>query len=115
MRVFWDAVVELDPRAVALDESRRFPICEPSALAELWRDTSLGDVEARAIEVPTTFASFADFWNPFLGGQGSAPSYVATLDPVARDRLRDRIHERLSTDGPIALSARAWAVRGVRT
>jgi hypothetical protein len=38
-----------------------------------------------------------------------------SLDEGARARLRERIRERIpaGADGSIALSARAWAVRGV--
>jgi SAM-dependent methyltransferase len=112
LRRFWDAAVSLDPTAAALDEGRRFPMCEPSALDALWRGAGLHDVEVHAIEVPTRFETFDDFWHPFLGGQGPAPSYVATLDPAARARLRDTLRATLSARSPIDLTARAWAVRG---
>jgi hypothetical protein len=112
LRRFWDAAVSLDPMAAALDEGRRFPMCEPSALDALWRAAGLRDVEIHGIEVPTRFETFDDFWHPFLGGQGPAPSYVATLDPVARERLRDTLRATLSARIPIDLTARAWAVRG---
>jgi hypothetical protein len=56
---------------------------------------------------------FEDYWRPFLGGQGPAPAYAMALPESARQRLRDRIRERMpmQTDGSIALVARAWAVR----
>ena len=114
MRYFWDAVVALNPDAAGLDEGRRFPLCRPESLRALFEGAGVGGVETRPIEVPTVFRDFADYWSPFLGGQGPAPSYVATLDPAHRDALRDRIHARLpvAADGTIALVARAWAVRG---
>ena len=67
-----------------------------------------------AIDVPTDFKDFDDFWTPFLGGQGPAPSYVASLPEDRRRALRDRIRADLPTsdDGSIPLIARAWAVRG---
>jgi SAM-dependent methyltransferase len=114
MRLFWDAAAALDPAAAALDEGRRFPICHPSALAELWREAGLSDIETRALDIPTRFASFDDFWNPFLGGQGPAPSYVAKLDAGARGRLRELLRGQFPSEGPIALTARAWALRGTR-
>jgi len=114
MRHFWDAAAALDPDAVALDEGRRFPICDPEALAGTWRDSGLDRVEARSIDVPTHFRDFDDYWDPFLGGQGPAPGYVASLEPSRRDALRDRLRETLpvTTEGRIELVARAWAVRG---
>jgi ubiquinone/menaquinone biosynthesis C-methylase UbiE len=114
MRYFWDAAVELDPKANDLDEGVRFPLCQPENLEKAFRAASLTAVEVAPIEVPTQFRDFDDYWNPFLGGQGPAPSYAMSLDEVSRDRLRDRIRQRLpcDADGSIALTARAWAVRG---
>jgi SAM-dependent methyltransferase len=114
MRHFWDAAAELDPAAAELDEGRRFPVCRPEPLCALWTEAGLGEVSVEAIEVPTTFVDFDDFWTPFLGGQGPAPGYVASLPDTRRDDLRDVLHRRLPTgaDGSIALTARAWAVRG---
>jgi SAM-dependent methyltransferase len=114
MRVFWDAAVALDPAAAALDEGPRFPLCRPDALQSLFENAGLADVAVRAIDVPTVFAAFDDFWSPFLGGQGPAPGYVMSLPPDDRDRLRDDIRRRLpiEPDGSIHLRARAWAVRG---
>lgn len=114
MRYFWDAAVELDPAARALDEGARFPLCEPAALAELFTGAGLLSVEGRAIEVPTTFHDFDDYWSPFLGGQGPAPGYAMSQGEPRRDALRELIRSRLpqAADGSIALVARAWAVRG---
>lgn len=113
MRFFWDAAVELDPGAARLDEGVRFPLCRPEALEERFAGAGLEAVEVRSIDIPTTFASFEDYWEPFLGGQGPAPAYAMSLDEVARVRLRDRIKERLpiAGDGSISLTARAWAAR----
>jgi SAM-dependent methyltransferase len=115
MRRFWDAAVALDPAAAALDEATRFPLCRPDALRDLFAAVGLGAIETRAIDVPTPFADFDDYWSPFLGGQGPAPGYVMSLDETRRVRLRDRIRASLpvESDGSIALTARAWAVRGV--
>ena len=37
IRYFWDAAVALDPAAWEQDEGRRFPLCQPEALAGLFR------------------------------------------------------------------------------
>jgi len=60
------------------------------------------------------FADFDDYWSPFLGGQGPAPTYAMSLDGVRRDALRQRIRATLpvALDGAIELEARAWAARG---
>jgi len=113
MRYFWDAAKALDPNAAKLDEGPRFPICRPEALKELFASAGLGAVEATSLDIPTPFADFDDYWQPFLGGQGPAPAYAMSLDETARAQLRDRIKARLpaAADGSISLVARAWAVR----
>jgi SAM-dependent methyltransferase len=116
LRYFWDAAVAVDPEALMLDEGNRFPICNAEALASCFAEAGLSEIEARAIDVETVFRDFDDYWSPFLGGQGSAPSYVATLSAERRDRLREHLQNALpfESDGSIHLIARAWAVRGVR-
>ncbi len=116
MRYFWDAAVALDPSALDLDEGRRFPICQPEPLAKLFRAAGLRDVETHAIDVPTIFRDFDDYWSPFLGGQGPAPGYAMSLSEERRAELRERLRSTLpvSRDGSIHLIARAWATRGER-
>jgi SAM-dependent methyltransferase len=114
MRYFWDAAVALDPVAAELDEGVRFPICRPERLEALWHEAGLTEVSSRAIDVPTTFPDFDDYWSPFLGGQAPAPGYAMSLDEGRRTALRERIRSILpiAEDGSINLMARAWAVRG---
>jgi SAM-dependent methyltransferase len=116
MRHFWDAAIALDPAVADLDESPRFPICNPNALRELFQSSGLNQVETRAIDVDTHFKDFDDYWNPFLGGQGPAPTYAMSLSEEKRVQLRERIRAGLpfAADGSISLIARAWAVKGVK-
>ncbi len=96
-------------------KASRFPICRPDALESLFRGGGLGDVVCESIEIPTRFSTFAEFWNPFLGGTGPAPSYVASLDSRRREALAAHLDRSLprEPDGAISLVARAWVVRGV--
>jgi SAM-dependent methyltransferase len=114
MRYFWDAAVELDPTAFELDEGRRFPLCQPDPLTELFRQATLDEVQVRSIDIPTKFRDFDDYWTPFLGGQAPAPGYAMSLNEERRNALRGRIRSKLpfASDGSISLIARAWAVRG---
>jgi ubiquinone/menaquinone biosynthesis C-methylase UbiE len=114
MRYFWDAAVALDPQAYELDEGRRFPLCQPEPLAQLFAQAGLQDIQGRPIDIPTDFRGFDDYWSPFLGGQAPAPGYAMSLDEERRGALRDRIRSKLpiAQDGAIHLTARAWAVRG---
>ncbi len=115
MRYFWDAAVALDPKAAALDEGRRFPLCNPDPLTQLFTSAGLLNVETTPIDVKTVFRDFNDFWTPFLGGQGPAPSYVMSLAPERRNELREELLGQLpiEEDGSIHMMARAWAVKGL--
>jgi SAM-dependent methyltransferase len=115
IRAFWDAATALDPDARDLTEDRRFPFCTPDGLTGLAREAGLGSVECTAIEVPTVFEDFEDYWRPFTLGAGPAPGYCANLAPKARERLKKKLDDDLPRrgDGAIALKARAWAVRSV--
>ena len=114
MRTFWDAAAALDPTGQSADEGGRFPICKPDPLTALFRSTRLQEVEVRAIDIPTVFTDFDDYWLPFLGGQGPAASYAMSLSEERRAALRDQIRSQLpiQADGSIHLIARAWAARG---
>jgi SAM-dependent methyltransferase len=113
IRIFWDAAVELNADAAQLHEGARFPLCRPEALGESFTHSGLQNVAVTALDIATPFASFEEYWRPFLGGQGPAPAYAMSLDDVARAKLRDRIRQHMSVqaDGSISLTARAWAVR----
>lgn len=108
---FWTAATAVDPAAAERDEFRRFGFWRPDELAALLTGAGLTGVRTTDITVPTVFRDFADFWTPFLGGQGPAPAYLATLPAEDRDRVRERLRASLPA-GPIRLTARAYAVRG---
>ena len=114
VRRFWDAAVALDGGARTLDQGVRFADNAPEPLAAVFTAAGLLDVEVRPIEVPTVFADFDDLWMPFLGGTGTAPTYLASLSEPTRLALRDRLRASVveELDGSIRLTARAWAVRG---
>lgn len=114
MRYFFDVATALDSRASEFDDGVKAPVCRPGPLAELFSRAGLRDVKVQAIDIPTAFESFDDYWTPFLGGTGSAPKYCMSLDEGAREQLREEIRSRLPTgpDGEILLAARAWAAKG---
>lgn len=115
IRMFWDAAVALDPGARGLDEAVRFPLCDAALLRDLFRGAGLRDVLVQPIVVPTVFRDFDDYWTPFRSGQGPAPGYLMSLPGERQVELRNAIQRRLpaSSDGSIALTARAWAVKGI--
>lgn len=114
MRYFFDAAIPLDAKARDFDDGEKAPVCRPGPLRQLLAGAGLADVEVQAIDITTPFASFDDYWIPFLSGTGSAPRYCMSLDEAARERLREALRRRLPTgpDGEILLAARAWAAKG---
>jgi SAM-dependent methyltransferase len=114
IRHFWDVALELHPEHSNAERAKRFALCRPRPLLELFLRAGLTSVSIRPIDIATVFEDFDDYWMPFLGRQGIAPAYLASLPPAARERIRDQLRARLTPagDGPIALLARAWAVQG---
>jgi hypothetical protein len=91
------------------------PLCRAGELAALWRAEGLVDVAEAPLDSVLEFASFDDYFAPFLLGQGPAGAHAAGLPADQRARLADRLRRRLLGDGPdraFALAGRAWAVRG---
>jgi SAM-dependent methyltransferase len=113
---FWEAARTVDPTARALDEGVRFASWDADHLATLWHDAGLRQVRTTALEVVIDLPGFDDYWLPFLGGQGPAPSYLARLDATRRAAVREAVRTRvpIADDGSLSMSATAWAVQGVR-
>lgn len=114
LRAFWDDVVALDPAAAPRDEGH-MPLSREGELGSLWRASGLLNIEERPLVVEQAFASFTDYWTPFLGGQGPAGAYVRMLPDAEQTRLEEKLRARLADggDAPFTLRARAWAVRGM--
>jgi SAM-dependent methyltransferase len=83
------------------------------AMAGLWSDAGLSEVETRGITVQRTFADFDDYWTTILGG----PSVGKRLATMAREdlaALKAGLRSQLSADagGRISCWATANAVKG---
>jgi ubiquinone/menaquinone biosynthesis C-methylase UbiE len=113
LRAFWNAATDLDPGARELTEDRRFPFCTPDALVAMADAAGLAEVEWAAIEAPTIFSDFEDYWRPFTLGAGPAPGYCASLDAEALQRLKEKLSDSLPRreDGAVAFMAQAWAIK----
>lgn len=114
LRAFWEAAAALNPAAGEFAEGNRFPWCEPGALASLAREAGLRDVRVEAVETPSVFRDFEDYWRPFTLGTGPAPGYYKKLAEADREALRARLDSSLprGADGSIPLTARALTVLG---
>lgn len=115
MRTFWDTAILLDPVARRLHEGRRFASWSAGETGRRFEAAGLLDVDITEIVIDTTFTDFLDYWDPMLGGQGPAPTYIASLEPAAVDSLRTAVYRQLpiEDDGSIRLRSRAWAVRSI--
>jgi len=116
LRVFFDEAIALDP-AVEPEDEAHMPLSRRGELAALWTAAGLQDVTESPLEITMHFASFDDYWQPFLLGQGPAGAYVAKLPKDRQAALAARMRKRLVGDGPdhaFDLPARAWAVKGTR-
>jgi SAM-dependent methyltransferase len=114
LRAFWDGAVHLDSKAEKLDE-RHMPLCRPGELSELWGQGGLENIQEQPHVITMKFESFADYWDPFLLGQGPAGVYVKSLSRDQVQALRGEVKNRVSPSAeksPFELSARVWSARG---
>lgn len=114
LRFFWDEVVALDPAMEPKDE-RHMKLSREGQLGALWRKAGLTEVQEHGLTIEQTYASFADYWTPFLKGAGPGGAYVASITDERRRQLEARLQKRLLGDRPdraFTLKARAWCVRG---
>jgi ubiquinone/menaquinone biosynthesis C-methylase UbiE len=113
LRTFWDAALTLDPAAP--DEARVMSHSDPESLQGLWSQVGLRDIETAPLVVEVEYADFDDYWEPFLTGTGPGGAYCVSLDAGHQAALREHCFRSLGfPHGGFTLTARAWAVRGVR-
>jgi len=114
LRYFWDAAVSIDAHSNRLDEGVRFPICNLGYLKEAFQNAGMYEIAVTKLDIITVFKDFDDYWNPFLGGQGPAPGYLASLSGELKEELKINIKKKMpiESDGSISLLARALAIRG---
>jgi len=109
---FWESAVELDSRAADLDERQRFRFAT-RCFGGPAGTRGLDSVDVQALEIVTPFPDFDSYWAPFLGGTGPAPSYVGSFtDRSGTVEVVLDSGYAPTADGPVQLTARAWAVRG---
>jgi SAM-dependent methyltransferase len=114
LRAFWDGAAAVDARAEKHDE-KHMPLCRAGELSHLWQHAGLENVHEQALDITMRFDSFADYWDPFLLGQGPAGAYLRTVPKNAREEVRAAVKRQLSLNSesePFGLPARVWAVRG---
>jgi len=106
---YWEAARELDP---GVGDESRLAGAREGHLAELLEQAGLRDVEETLLSVDVEHASFEEWWQPFTFGVGPAGAYLASLDEVRQQRLRELCRERFPRESSV-VSAGAWAARGL--
>ena len=112
--LLWEEAGKIAPDAVS-ESGRPRHSDRQGAVATLWRNVGLCDVEEAALVIRTDFDSFADYWDPMAAGVGPPGMLVAALSPEQRAALEKALRARVlggAADGPFSLPAQAWAVRG---
>lgn len=104
LRAFWDAALRIAPDAP--DEARTLRFGRPGEIAELFASVGLEDVVESTLGVASTYVSFDELWNGFLGGVGPAGAYCVSLSDADRERLRAALFVRCgSPGGPLTFHA----------
>jgi SAM-dependent methyltransferase len=118
-RVFLDTAAAIDPVSGNAFRARllSMPLIAPGELAALWMKIGLREVDEASLTMRMEFQSFADYWGPWLGGQGTIGPYVAGLGSeklAAVEQLLRQAYLAGGDDGLRSFTATAWAVRGIR-
>ena len=116
-RLFHDTASALDPAAAAR-RARNYtrPMTRPGELEAAWRQAGFAEIAATELAIRMEFASFEDYWAPYLGQDGPGAEYIATLDGEALIRLREAVRSAYldgEPDGARSYVAVAWAVKGI--
>jgi SAM-dependent methyltransferase len=107
LSLFWQAASDIDPAA---PHEGALPGTSEGHLTSLATEAGLGDVESSSLTVHVRFASYDEWWAPYLLGVGPLGAYVATLSEEHRQRLRERC-TALLPEPPFDQPATAWVVR----
>jgi hypothetical protein len=118
LALFWDTVskvVTSEAARQAAADNMVVDYPDEIALRSLWQKTGLVEVETDRHEVDMTFASFEDYWAPFLSNVTPTSSYMAKLGADQVAEIKSRLRKKIIGEAPdrsFSLQAHAWAVRG---
>lgn len=105
---FWAAARTVDPDI--RDESH-LPGVRDGDLAALFAAAGLAEVSVTTLKASMEYATFDDWWGPYLRGVGPGGGYVSRLDAGRLDAVREACRRSLP-EAPFAITAVAWACRG---
>lgn len=103
-------------RAVEEVTDRRPPAPRPGTsrgdLVDLFADAGCLDVAESELMVEVEHPDFDEWWQPHTLGIGSTAGQLAGFDDDTVAAVRERARELIG-EGPLRLSATAWAARGI--
>jgi SAM-dependent methyltransferase len=109
LRKFWEAARQIDPK---VDDESRLPGVRQGQLGDYFRQAGLEQIHETSLTLAVEHRSFEEWWEPFTLGVGPAGTFVASLEPTYRARLREQCRKMVS-EFPFTVRGRAWAARGV--
>lgn len=117
--IFWGAAEALAPAEVTRCRARDNAIkrAGPQQLAEHWSRAGLCDIRTGRLQLAMRFASFEDYWQPFLAGATPTSAFAAALNRESEGELERMVRSRIGDvqmDGSFELPACALAIVGVK-
>ena len=108
LRFFADTAAALLPQGAAW-RARHWsaPVGTPGRLGALFAESGLREVRERDISIRQEFSDFADWWEPWLSGQGIVGALVASLEPGDRAMLEEALGRAWGKEGPRSFVATA--------
>ncbi len=106
LSLFWEAVRAVDPQEEG--ESDYAGVREGD-LARIFAAAGLTDAKESVLTVQAPFASFEEWWEPYLLGVGPAGEYVRSLDEEGLARVRAECQSRVP-EGAFEVAASSWCV-----
>jgi SAM-dependent methyltransferase len=115
-RMMLDTAAAIEPEAAEWRNSFfSTPGTRPGALAALWREAGLQNVEHDALTIRLEFQSFTDMWEP-VAEASVFGAYLRALSENVRRSIRQKVEAAYlcgDQDGPRSFAATAWAVKGI--
>jgi SAM-dependent methyltransferase len=106
---YWKAARELDANLTG--ESDRAGVRE-GHLAQLFEAAGLREIKQAELSATTEYQTFEQWWYPYTLGVGPAGAHAQSLKPEQFAEVLERCR-LLLPDPPFAVTAYAWAVRGI--
>jgi SAM-dependent methyltransferase len=106
LSLFWKAARDVDPAAPGEADLAG---TREGQLADLADQAGLRQVRTSVLTVRVPFATFGEWWAPYLDGVGPSGAYVASLDEDHRRGVEQRCRELLP-EPPFDQVSSAWVV-----